>query len=612
MKGSRSNTRTSSRSYLGYGLIIGVFLILLTYFTLSNQFVSYTSKVAKGNDAVRVIQIPSGKDDSLKEKPSNPKEESFELVNTFEEPEVVVKGQEKSEQDESIDRNKTILLGNESEQEQEKIEETEQTNEIKNGEDTQKRDVIEVQPTEKERKQETENGDDTQKINVTEYKEETPIRDVIKVELPNNSKNPGEPQENLEKEKLKKGLNQFNNGEQTDQHQVKQFDGFLNLGQPQPSKQLCDQSDGKFDLCDLNGDARTIGSASVVLLIPPNNNTPTQEYKIKPYSRKYLENIKPVTVKSLEGPTDAPPCSGRVNYPGIVIALGGLSGNYWHDFTDILIPLYIRSRQFNKEVQFLVTNNQPWWIGKYENIFKALSRYEIINFDQDYEVRCYPRVLVSYGSYKEFSIDPSRAPNNYTMVDFTKFLRRVYHLEREFPTKLGKTPGKKPRLMIISRGGSRKFVNMPDIVQLGERLGFEVTVIDPKPDIGLADFARTVNSFDVMLGVHGAGLTNCLFLPPNAVLIQVVPYGKVEHLAKLDFGDPAVDMNLNYIEYSITVEESTLLDTFGRDHEMIRDPLAIHQRDWGLVAEWYLGKQDIKLDIHRFEPILWQALGFLQ
>lgn len=49
-------------------------------------------------------------DDSLKE---NPKDESFETVNTFEEPEpeVVVKEQEKSEQDESIDRNKTILLG---------------------------------------------------------------------------------------------------------------------------------------------------------------------------------------------------------------------------------------------------------------------------------------------------------------------------------------------------------------------------------------------------------------------------------------------------------------------------------------------------------------------
>lgn len=389
-------------------------------------------------------------------------------------------------------------------------------------------------------------------------------------------------------------------------------DGFPNLGQPQTLKPLCDQSDGKFDLCDLNGDARTIGSASMILFIPPNNGTPTQEYKIKPYSRKYLDNIKPVTVKSLEGPTDAPQCSGRVSYPGLVIALGGLSGNYWHDFTDILIPLYIRSRQFNGEVQFLVTNNQPWWISKYDRIFKTLSQYEIINFDGDYEVRCYPRVLVSYGSYKEFSIDPSRAPNNYTMVDFTKFLRRVYHLEREFPVKLGRNPGKKPRLMIISRGGSRKFINMPDIVQLGERLGFEVTVIDPKPDNGLADFASTVNSFDVMLGVHGAGLTNCLFLPPNAVLIQVVPYGKIEHLAKIDFGDPAVDMDLNYLEYSISAEESTLLDMFGRDHEMIRDPLAIHQRDWRQVAEWYLGKQDIKLDIQRFEPVLWQALGFLQ
>ncbi|KAJ1690681.1 hypothetical protein LUZ63_014836 [Rhynchospora breviuscula] len=607
MKGLRNNARTSSRNYLGCGLILGVFFISLTYFTVSNQFSSYTSKVATKSDAVQVIQFPSGKDDSLKEKHNIPEKEPLETVSTIEGTEQVVIGQDKSEQGKNDNLYQTPPVGEKSGNERkQEIELKNQRDVIKQREETQKKDVIEVQPIGKEREQEIE------KINVSEYKEETPQRDVIQVQPPETSNNLGDWREDLEKERMQKGINQFSKGEKKDEVPFRLYDGPQNFGQPQPMTPLCDQSDAKFDLCDLNGDARTIGSASMVLLIPPNNGTPTQEYRIKPYSRKYLDDIKPVTVKSLEGPTDAPGCSSRVNYPGLVIALGGLSGNYWHDFTDILIPLYIRSRQFNGEIQLLVTNNQPWWIIKYAKIFKALSRYEIVNFDQDYEVRCFPRVLVSYGSYKEFSIDPSRAPNKYSMVDFTKFLRRVYNLEREFPMKLRKNPGKKPRLMIISRGGSRKFVNMPEIVQLGERLGFEVTVIDPKPDIGLADIARTVNSFDVMLGAHGAGLTNCLFLPLNAVLIQVVPYGKIEHLAKMDFGDPAVDMDLNYLEYSISAEESSLLDAFGRDHELIKDPLAVHQRDWGQVAEWYLGKQDIKLDIQRFEPILWQALEFLK
>ena len=32
------------------------------------------------------------------------------------------------------------------------------------------------------------------------------------------------------------------------------------------------------------------------------------------------------------------------------------------------------------------------------------------------------------------------------------------------------------------------------------------------------------NSFTVIAGINGAGLTNCLFLPAGAVAIQIVPY----------------------------------------------------------------------------------------
>jgi hypothetical protein len=29
--------------------------------------------------------------------------------------------------------------------------------------------------------------------------------------------------------------------------------------------------------------------------------------------------------------------------PAIVFALGGLTGNYWHDFSDALVPLFVAS-----------------------------------------------------------------------------------------------------------------------------------------------------------------------------------------------------------------------------------------------------------------------------
>jgi capsular polysaccharide biosynthesis protein len=167
-------------------------------------------------------------------------------------------------------------------------------------------------------------------------------------------------------------------------------------------------------------------------------------------------------------------------------------------------------------------------------------------------------------------------------------------------------------MMIISRRHPRKLVNVAEVTALAERLGFEVVIGDPPFNVDVGDFAREVNGADVLLGVHGAGLTNSLFLPTGAVFVQVVPYGKMEHIGEVDFGAPAVDMGLKYMAYSCGVEESTLVDTLGRDHPAVKDPESVHRSGWNKVAEYYLGRQDVKLDLQRFEPVLLKAMAMLR
>lgn len=87
-------------------------------------------------------------------------------------------------------------------------------------------------------------------------------------------------------------------------------------------------------------------------------------------------------------------------------------------------------------------------------------------------------------------------------------------------------------------------------------LGFEVVVTEA--DSNLARFANLVNSCDVLMGVHGAGLTNMVFLPKNAIVIQILPLRGLEWLGRTDLGDPAKDMNRRYLEYQIGEEESSL------------------------------------------------------
>ncbi|KAK4842841.1 hypothetical protein QYF36_000675 [Acer negundo] len=78
---------------------------------------------------------------------------------------------------------------------------------------------------------------------------------------------------------------------------------------------------------------------------------------------------------------------------------------------------------------------------------------------------------------------------------------------------------------------------------------YKVVVAEANLSTDLAGFAKIVNSCDVLMGVHGAGLINMVFLPDNAILIQIIPLGRIEMLARIDFGEPSRDKKLSYLEY---------------------------------------------------------------
>ncbi|KAJ4763915.1 hypothetical protein LUZ62_074290 [Rhynchospora pubera] len=339
-------------------------------------------------------------------------------------------------------------------------------------------------------------------------------------------------------------------------------------------------------------------------------------WRIQPYTRKFdgnvMKRVRPVSIRPLYSSPEAPQCNLYHNITAVVFSTGFFIGNFFHDFTDVLVPLFITARQFEGEVQILMADNmQHWWINKYKKIFKQLTNYEIIDFNKENQVHCYPRAIVGLYSHGDLTVDSSRSPKNYSMVDFARLMRRAYFLERDFAINLVESSKEKPRLLIIGRNHTRKIINADEIVAVGEELGFEVVVNNTSSHDTVGDFARTVNSFDVMMGVHGAGLTNEVFLPTNAVLIQIVPFGNLEGMSENDFGKGARNMMLKYLQYSIIEEESTLIDLYPRDHAVFKDPESIHRQGWAAMGKIYLDQQNVKLNITRFKPVLARALELL-
>ncbi|WVZ72020.1 hypothetical protein U9M48_020542 [Paspalum notatum var. saurae] len=389
-------------------------------------------------------------------------------------------------------------------------------------------------------------------------------------------------------------------------------------------KVVCNTEGPVSETCELDGDVRTNGSARSVTLVPAGPSSERQEWKVRPYSRRTMAGVDRVTVTRLASPaaddaSSAPaPCAVTHDAPAVLFALGGLTGNYWHDFSDVLVPLFAASRRYGGDVLFLVANAQPWWLAKYEAVLRRLSRYDAVDLDRDSRVRCFRRLAVGLRLHKELSLVPGLASGSdgrpLSMADFTAFLRDTYALPRAAPVRLSQSPSpdRRPRLLLIHRPHYRRIVNVDEVRRAAEEAGFEVTVASPRADAAVAETARMVNAHDALLGVHGAGLTNAVFLPAGGVVIQVVPYGRLERMARADFGEPVADMGLRYLEYSVAAEESTLLEMLGPEHPVIKDPEAVHRAGWDKVAEYYLGKQDVRVDVKRFAPTLAQAIDHLR
>ncbi|PIN04087.1 Protein O-GlcNAc transferase [Handroanthus impetiginosus] len=178
--------------------------------------------------------------------------------------------------------------------------------------------------------------------------------------------------------------------------------------------------------------------------------------------------------------------------------------------------------------------------------------------------------------------------------------------------KWTKGNGTKPRLMIISRKRTRILTNEFEVSQVARKLGYEVVLAEANMSTNLTRFAQIVNSCDVLMGIHGAGLTNMIFLPDNAIVIQVVPFGGIDGFARLDFGNPAAGMNIRYLDYKIKTKESSLSQQYPIDHPVLKDPVSVRRKGWAEIRSVYLDNQNVTIDVHRFKGTLAKGLKLLR
>ncbi|KAH0991371.1 hypothetical protein GBA52_002854 [Prunus armeniaca] len=379
---------------------------------------------------------------------------------------------------------------------------------------------------------------------------------------------------------------------------------------PVESPIICDRTDIRYDLCSINGPTVLDPSKSTFFTIGSAQHSIME--KVQPYPRKFEKFIMP-RIKNLtltSGP-QRPPCKVPHNVPALVFSAGGYTGNFFHDFNDGFIPLFITVHTVFPDQDFVIVVSEApnWWPSKYADLLTVFTKHHIIVLKNDTPTHCFPSAKIGLVSHGFMTINQTLLPNSKTLLDFRVLLDKAYIPQAQPKVLTSKHRNPRPKLVLASRkeAKGRSILNQEQVIKLIKKAGFDVVVFKPNNKTPLNESYALLNSSHAMVGVHGAALTHSLFLRPGAVLVQVVPIG-VEWAAYTFFGRVAKGLHLQYSEYKIGVEESSLVDKYGNGSLLVKDPFALQKTGWDPeIMDIYLKEQNVKLDLIRFKACLKKA-----
>ncbi|KAK4842060.1 hypothetical protein QYF36_014988 [Acer negundo] len=294
-----------------------------------------------------------------------------------------------------------------------------------------------------------------------------------------------------------------------------------------------------------------------------------------PYPRKrdkaVMSKIKELTLTSVPPKL---PCGVTHTSLALVFSIGGYIGNFFHQFMDVLIPLFITVNSFfpkNQDSILVVSDYQDWWTPKYKDLLPHFTNHLIINMDNETITHCFPSVIVGLVSHNYMIMNSTLLPHLKTLVDFHYFLHNAYHQDHDDRDSI--IMNTRPRLVLVNRKDNvgRVILNLKEVKSTTYKVRFDVTIFEPNKNTSLTKSYRLIHGSHVMLGVHGATLTHFLFLRPWCVLIQVVPI-KTQWVSDQYFREPIRVLGLEYMEYKVRSEESSLVKKYGVNHLTLRDP----------------------------------------
>ena len=241
--------------------------------------------------------------------------------------------------------------------------------------------------------------------------------------------------------------------------------------------------------------------------------------------------------QSIAAPTDGVDsgnCDIFVSLPTIVMKLDATVSMYHHfcDFFNLYISLHLNSTlyrdSFERNVNILVFENGPYK-STFSDIFKAFTKHDILDLNSFGRKNvCFKNLLfpllprMPFGLFYNTPVITG-CKNSALFKAFSEFI--TYRLG---VTRRNKPDTNRLRVTFLSRRTKyRRALNENALIASLESTGkYDVTLAQfSHSGPAFVDQIQTIHETDILIGMHGSGLTHLLFLPDWACLFELYDCG---------------------------------------------------------------------------------------
>ena len=209
--------------------------------------------------------------------------------------------------------------------------------------------------------------------------------------------------------------------------------------------------------------------------------------------------------------------------------------NLMHVIHDDLFPFFHTKRQHfpnNDVVTVFMEGREP---GLYYHLYE-LFMHDVLNKKELNSFTCFQNVVVGVNkkvTWYQYGFQKPQGPinvNGYPKEKiqlfknyFTKRLKiqdSSIQQQQQQQQQQHESP-----IVLFKRHYTRRILNeMKLVLKLSSSFKCVVTTLDLEED-SIKHIINTISNAKILIGVHGAHLVTSLFLPPNAMLVELFPFG---------------------------------------------------------------------------------------